>query len=359
MSMMHYMFLSMKMIRFIAKISVLGGLAILCLFGCSTVGYYSQSVLGHSKLMLARQPINKAIAASEGETKRQLQLAVKLRQFAVERLALPDNDSYLSYVPLKRKYPVWSVVATPEFSLQPQRWCYPIIGCAAYRGYFSQASAQQYADSLIKKNYETEVGGAIAYSTLGWFNDPLIPPMMRDGDVFLAQVMFHELAHQQLYVKGNSAFNEAFATVVGEQGTLLWLQENSSANVENYRHLMQARNDFSALVKNTKLRLEVIYESELNDEQKRQQKQQMFEQLHRDYETLKTSQWADKAYYASWFDKPLNNARLAAFATYRDLVPDFEELFLKCRQGYARFYRVVSLQKREGKNAQVPRDCGI
>lgn len=347
----------MKTMWLTTKIAGLVLIVLVSLFGCSTVGYYSQSVIGHSKLMLARQPIKKAIANSEGETKRQLEAAVKMRRFAVERLALPDNNSYLSYVPLKREYPVWSVVAAPEFSLRPQRWCYPVIGCAAYRGYFSEAAAQKYAEGLHKKNLETEVGGAIAYSTLGWFNDPLIPPMMRNGDVYLAQVMFHELAHQQLYINGNSAFNEAFATVVGEHGALLWLQENDPEKEAKYRELMQVRNDFSALIKITKKRLDEVYKAESNDQQKRQQKQAVFDQLRSDYETLKAEKWGGKKYYRSWIEEPLNNAKLASFATYRDLVPAFEMLFDKCERDYAKFYKVVSLQKGQGKDSIVSRHC--
>lgn len=335
-------------------ITVLAGVSLL---GCSTVSYYSQSVVGHSKLMLARQPIEKAIAKSEGDLKRQLELAVEMRRFAVTRLSLPDNNSYLSYVPLKREFPVWSVVAAPEFSLQPQQWCYPIIGCASYRGYFSEDAANDYAQGMIEQDYETEVGGATAYSTLGWFNDPLIPPMLRHGDTFLAQIMFHELAHQQLYVNGNSAFNEAFATVVGEQGALLWLEENNKAEVENHLQLMQVKNEFSALVQVTKKRLEKVYEMSVSDEQKRQQKFETFAQFRRDYETVKADKWQGKEFYAKWFEKPLNNARLAAFATYRDLVPAFEKLFNHCGRDYQRFYSVVASQQKLGEEAVVPTVC--
>ena len=354
---MNAMFCIMKKTWLATKIVVLGLIALFSLLGCSTVGYYSQSVIGHSKLMLARQSIKKAIANSEGETKRQLEIAVVMRRFAVERLALPDNNSYLSYVPLKREYPVWSVVAAPEFSLRPQSWCYPVIGCAAYRGYFSEAAAQRYAEGLKKKNLETEVGGATAYSTLGWFNDPLIPPMMRSGDIYLAQIMFHELAHQQLYVNGNSAFNEAFATVVGEQGTLLWIQENEPEKEANYRQIMQVRNDFTGLIKQTKERLDPVYQAESSDKQKRQQKQAVFDQLRSDYETLKAEKWDGKKYYRSWIEEPLNNAKLASFATYRDLVPAFEALFDQCGRDYAKFYAVVSLQKGKGKESVVADRC--
>jgi len=232
-----------------------------------------------------------------------------------------------------------------------------VIGCAAYRGYFSKTDAQEYAEGLHKKNLETQVGGATAYSTLGWFNDPLIPPMMRNGDAFLAEIMFHELAHQQLYIKGNSAFNEAFATVVGEHGALLWLQENDPEKEVKYREIMQVRNDFSGLIKVTKERLNKIYESSSSDETKRQLKQKAFDQLRSDYEALKDEKWNGKPYYGRWIKKPLNNARLASFATYRDLVPAFENLHEQCGRDYEKFYAVVSLQKGQGKDSVVASRC--
>lgn len=347
----------MKRFLFVGKIIATVLFAVVCLQGCGKLSYYSQSVVGHSKLMLARQPIDKAIAQSDGEIKRQLQLAVALRRFAVDTLALPDNRSYLSYVPLERDYPVWSVVAAPEFSLKPQRWCYPVIGCAAYRGYFSKSAAERYAQGLREQGFETEVGGAIAYSTLGWFNDPLIPPMLRHGDAYLAQIMFHELAHQQLYVNGNSAFNEAFATVVGEQGALLWLQQYQPDKVSEYQQLMQVRNDFSALVKTTKQRLQTVYASAQIDEHKRLEKAQVLAQMKTEHSVLQTQRWQGKAWYNSWFKQPVNNARLASFATYRDLVPQFEALFLACEQDFSRFYQTVALQKRQAKAAIVATQC--
>ncbi len=334
---------------------------ILCLLlflgACETVGYYSQSVIGHSKMMLARQPIDKAIVKSEGNRKELLILAKSLRQYAVDELSLPDNNSYLSYVDMQRKHPVWSIVAAPEFSIKPVRWCYPVVGCASYRGYFSEESAQKYAEKMRKKGLETEVGGVTAYSTLGWFNDPLIPSMLRRGEASLAEVMFHELAHQELYIKGNSAFNEAFATVVGEHGALRWLQKNKPEVAAVYRRRMQVRNDFSGLVKVTKGRLKMLYAEDLSEVDMRLKKQSVFDQFRQDYDELKMARWSGKAWYGGWLKTPLNNARMASFSTYRDLVPQFEALLESCGNNFERFYVSVRTLKKQGKNAKVPVSC--
>ncbi len=327
--------------------------------GCSTVSYYSQSVIGHTRLMLARDDIDHAITNATGENKRQLLLAKEIRRYAVTDLALPDNNSYLSYVDLKREYPVWSVVASKEFSLKPQQWCYPVIGCAAYRGYFAEEDAQAYADSLKLENFETHMGGATAYSTLGWFSDPLIPSMMRNGDEFLAQVIFHELAHQELYVKGNSAFNEAFATVVGEHGTLRWLKQTNSGKLVRYEMIMSVRNDFSDFIGEYKENLRGIYESDNSVSNKRAQKKTLHTLMKRKYEDMVVNQWANKRYYSTWMKTPPNNAKLAAYSTYRDLVPAFEALLKSCEGDFKRFYEVVKKQKGKGIAAVIAENCAI
>ena len=337
---------------------------IIFLFGmlltsCETAGYYSQSIVGHTKMMLARQSIDKVIEKSEGKRKQLLISAKRLRQFAVDELSLPNNDSYLSFVDMRRKHPVWSVVAANEFSISAVHWCYPVVGCASYRGYFSEAAAIAYADKMSEKGFETDVGGVTAYSTLGWFNDPLIPSMMNRGEVSMAEVMFHELAHQQFYVKGNSAFNEAFATVVGEYGTLRWLERNRPDLVLIYQQRMRVRSDFSALVKLTKQRLQNVYKAAINKEEMRDSKEAVFGQFVEDYEELKQKRWSGKGWYGAWINKPLNNARMASFGTYRDLVPQFVALLQSCGGSFERFYHAVKSQKGKGKLAIVPEACDV
>lgn len=325
----------------------------LLLSACSSVSYYTQSVVGHSRLMLARQPISKAITKADPELTKQLQLAIELRQYAVNELGLPDNNSYQSYVPLKRDFPVWVVVATQKFSLDAKQWCYLVIGCASYRGYFSLDSAKLYAKGLQKKGYETYIGGATAYSTLGWFADPLLPSMLRYGTAELAETLFHELAHQVVYVNGDSDFNEAFASVVGEQGALRWLKQNRPADVADYVAKLNALDDFSALIQDTKKNLTRIYEKPISDQQKQAAKDAEFENLKLKYQSLKLRKWQNQSWFDSWFETPLDNARLAAFSTYRDRIPQLQAVFEQLNGDFDRFYRHFLTQFKKEKTSSL------
>ncbi len=346
-----------------AKRSILllrmAAVSLLCLVlgSCGSLGYYTQSVVGHSKMMLARKPITDVLKTATGDQQRRLQMTLDIRRFAVEKLSLPDNASYSQYVELDREYPVWSVVAADEFSLRARQWCYPVIGCASYRGYFSQKAAQKYEQGLLEKGLETTLGGVSAYSTLGWFDDPLTSAMLRYDDAFLVEILFHELAHQQLYVNGNSKFNEAFATVVGEQGAVLWLQHQQPDLLKKYQQRLQVRYDFFLLIQDVKEKLKPIYSSSLSASTKRQQKAQALLLLEQDYVALKQEQWQGIGWYDGWFKEPVNNARLASIATYRELVPAFERLFELCSRDYERFYAAVATQKNKGKAATVPEKC--
>lgn len=328
---------------------------------CSNVSYYSQSVLGHSRLMLARQPVDKVLVSADDELARQLNLSKELKRFAVDELALPDSRSYDSYVDLEREFPVWAVVAAPEFSIDPKQWCYPIIGCAAYRGYFKHKKALNYASRLAADGYETSVGGASAYSTLGWFADPLLPSMMRYGDVNFAETLFHELAHQLIYLKGDSGFNEAFATVVGQQGVIRWLQENRPSELVVYQEQLGATAQFNDLLIEYKKRLKILYLSDVNTLNKRLDKQRLFEQLKQDYQQLKENKWRGRGWYDSWFSKPVNNARLASFSTYYERVPAFNQLLMACNNDLSAFYKTIfTLKKRPKKNDKkivIPEHC--
>ena len=334
-----------------------GLVAIGCSGGCSSISYYSQSIAGHTSLMLARQPLETVMQDAQPELKRRLLLAQELRQFAVDYLGLPDNRSYLEYVDLKREYPVWTVVAAEEFSLEPKNWCYPVIGCAAYRGYFSEAAAQAYADRLQGRGFETTVGGAIAYSTLGWFDDPLLPSMMRYGDTGLAENMFHELAHQVLYVNGDSAFNEAFASVVGEQGTLRWLQHRNPEKLDAYRQRLAYRVDFFNLLYAAKSELQKLYTGATTDLLKREQKSQIISKIDLDYQQLKHSEWSGYNGFDRWFERPVNNARLAALATYRERMPELTQLLQTCEGDFSRFFQVLKSSSISEHGSNLPTVC--
>lgn len=333
----------------------------LALSGCTSIAYYAQSVIGHSKLMLARQPIEAARAdaqaAGDQGLASALNNAIRLRQFAVHELSLPDNKSYTSYVPLERDSPVYTVVAAEEFSVQAKQWCYLIVGCASYRGYFSRSSAEQYAASLQRKGLETSVGGAVAYSTLGWFSDPLLPSMLRHGEANSAQVLFHELAHQQLYIKGDSAFNEAFASLVGELGAQRWLSKNSPHLLIDFHKREAAYRQFSDLLERSKEELAVVYASSQSAVQKRAQKAKIFTRLKRDYASLKQHRWQGLGWFDGWFVLPLNNARLAAYSTYHAKLDPLRALLQECSNDLPRFYtRLANLSAIDGQ-VPIPRDC--
>ena len=355
------------MLRKNEKSGLKNSLTILLLLGlssltaCSTISYYGQSISGHNRLMWARQPVEKLIETADPDLKAQLLLATQLRKFAIDELDLPDNSSYSTYVDLKRDYPVWTVVAANEFSLTPKTWCYPVIGCASYRGYFSKDAALKYAQKQQEQGFETHVSGAIAYSTLGWFSDPLLPSMMRYGVADFAENMFHELAHQVLYVNGNTAFNEAFASVVGEKGAERWLQQHQPELLKSYQQRLELNADFIDLLNDTKAQLLELYAGGLNESEKRVEKTRIVEQLQVNYLNLKNNQWRSEDDFDSWFEIPVNNARLAAISTYRDEMPRFEKLLAQCDGDFGRFFSLLSQLSKHQKSdvilKNLPKDC--
>ena len=333
---------------------------------CSSVSYYSQSVIGHSRLMLARQPIDKLIASEsvDSSLREQLVLSKRLKQFAVDELRLPNTNSYKSYVALKREYPVWTVVAAPEFSLDAKQWCYPVIGCASYRGYFKRSSAEKYAQGLQAKGFETVVGGASAYSTLGWFADPLLPSMMRYGDISFAETLFHEMAHQRLYINGDSDFNEAFASLVAEVGIVRWLSQEQDSKATspkialiNYKDSLQVQRDFYNLLNESKLDLVKLYESSQSIEAKRAKKEQIFIQLKEKHSALVNKVWGGRAWYQSWFMPELNNAKFVAISTYRERVAELSYFFDLCESDLERFYHNLSSLKAIDGRVVLPKSC--
>ena len=297
--------------------------------GCSTLSYYSQAVSGHLKLMNARQDVQDLLASDDTDEKLKLKLklAQEIRAFASLELGLPDNDSYKTYVETGRSYVTWNVVATEEFSVSAKTWCFPVAGCVSYKGYFAEQAAQSYAEELKQQGLDTTVNGATAYSTLGWFDDPLLDIMLRGHEIRLAALIFHELAHQKLYVKGDSDFNEAYASFVEQQGVRAWLKASGRhAMLQTYADLLQRRSEFSDLLLSTREELQVLYESDISDREKRIGKQAAINTLRASYAQIK-ARWNGYSGYDKWFAKEINNARLVATATYRRLVPAFVKLF--------------------------------
>jgi len=345
----------------VCKVGLL--LSSLLLFSCSNtqetaLSYYAQSIKGHLALMNQRESIDTVLEEAQPELKKQLLLAQDIRRFASDTLGLPNNKSYSTYVELERRYVVWNVFAAESLALNIKQWCYLVIGCANYRGYYQEESAQRYADGLREQGYDVVVGGVSAYSTLGWFADPLTSALLRRNGANLAELIFHELAHQEVFIKNDSRFNEAFASVVGEQGVFLWLEQTQQLEaLAAYERQHEVYADFLALVKGTRQRLLDNYQSALSDEQKLIQKAAIFSDMKERYEILKSEKWDGKAWYEGWFSRPLNNARFVSIATYRDLVPAFETLFERCGRDFKRFYaRVERIGKTQDKDLDVSCD---
>lgn len=332
---------------------------------CSTVSYYSQAVGGHLKLMSARQPIDKLLSSdsTDPELKRKLQTLVDARQYAVDKLHLPDNDSYNTYAATGRRYVTWNVVAAEEFSLSPKTWCFPVAGCVSYKGYFAEEDANAYAAELRAQNLDVNIGGATAYSTLGWFDDPVLDTMLNGGDLRYVSTLFHELAHQVLYIKDDSSFNEAFATFVEQEGLRIWLNDRGEPDrIAWYNDSLKRSADFSELLKTTRSQLLAAYKEDISDEQKRQRKRAVLDDMQGNYQKLKVS-WDGYSGYDGWFSREVNNARLLSVSTYRKLVPAFAAIYLDVDKQLPAFYEkakeIAALpadQRREKMDAYLARD---
>lgn len=335
--------------------AVLACLCVLALAGCADTQYYWQSVNGHLRLMQAARPVTQWLgdAQTPDALKERLRLTQRLRDFAVAELALPDNPSYRSYADLHRNAVVWNVVAAPELSLTLHSWCFPVLGCVTYRGYFDEAAARREAEQLRARGLEVSVYGVPAYSTLGWMNwaggDPLLNTFIHYPEGELARLLFHELAHQVLYARDDTMFNESFATTVERLGGTRWLQERASDDARAQYAIFDARRrDFRALVLATRMQLEQVYGNAeaLDGEAQRQRKQRVMQEFRARYATLKR-QWGGYAGYDNWVANA-NNASLGAQAAYDALVPQFEAVFARQGGNWKAFYHAV------GQIAELP-----
>lgn len=313
---------------------------LLALSGCASIGYYAQSVGGHLQLMGKSRSIEEVIEDSETapELRQRLELVSIMRDFSEDQLHLPANDSYRSYADIEREAVVWSVVATPEFSVEPNEWCYPIVGCASYRGYFDRAEAERFAQGLWEQGLDVAVEAVPAYSTLGWFDDPLPSTVIHWPEGSLAGLMFHELAHQRLYLPGDSAFNEAFAMTVERAGMERWFRHRGdAAGEEKWRQGEQRERAFIELVLRTRQRLQRLYARKLSPEKMRREKVLRFERLRSEYADLKQS-WGGERGFDRWIERKLNNAHLASVATYEQWGPAFQALLEQSGGSLALFY---------------------
>ena len=310
---------------------------------CSNIAYYSQAMDGQWDIFSRSQPINRVLTSPTTPTplKQQLTDILKIRAFASQILYLPDNPSYTYYADLERPFVVWSVFATPTFSFVPKQWCFFIVGCVSYRGYFSETAAITLAEELRAQEYDVYVAGIPAYSTLGWFNDPILNTMLAWPLYRIAGLIFHELAHQKLYISNDTAFNEAFAMTVEYIGVELWLAQYGTPDDRlEYQQTRQRQIEFINLVLSTRNHLQNIYQQNGSIEKMRVAKKAAFDNLRIEYQHLKT-RWNGYNGYDAWFAKYLNNAKLLSIVTYQDLVPAFRALFEQLDGDLSAFYHAV------------------
>jgi predicted aminopeptidase len=312
--------------------------------GCATLSdgpsYYWQSMVGHLSLMNRAKPIDALLAdpGTDGALRNRLERVREIRRFASDRLGLPDNDSYTRYADLQRPFVIWNVFATPELSMKLQQWCFPVAGCVSYRGYYDRDEAERFAARMRELGLDVQVGGVPAYSTLGWFADPVLNTFIQYPDGDLARLVFHELAHQVVYLKGDTTFNESFATAVEEVGVERWLAAQGNAELDRaYRAHAERRRAFVALLRRHRQALEALYAQPLPDEDKRRGKQAVFEALKADYQVLRAS-WGGFAGFDRWFAQPLTNAHLASVGAYTDLLPAFRALLREHSGDLPAFY---------------------
>jgi predicted aminopeptidase len=336
--------------------------------GCNTVSFYAQAARGQYRILARQEPVQKLMEDPRTVTslRERFDLVMQLRNFAEKQLLLPVNGHYRKYADLGRPFVVWNVEAAPEFSMEPKGWKYPFVGRLEYRGYFEEKQARKYAASLKQQGYDVHIGGVTAYSTLGWFKDPLLNTFIHDPEPFLAETLFHELGHQLLFASGDKDFNEAYATFIGREGVRRWLRaKGDEATLAKYEEFITQEDQFALLVERTRARLEVLYGDERTEdgkvratkrkrgvglEQLKKEKEQIFESMRADYEAMKKS-WNSKSTWDGWFSRPLNNAKLNSVAAYYDFVPAFEKLLAinhgKLTEYYAAAERLSHLSRAE------------
>jgi len=366
--------------RFVRRVFVICAVAAF-VTGCNTVSYYKQAAAGQYEILAKREPIPDVLARTNTSAalRSKLQLVLDIREFAERELSLKTDGHYAKYADLGRRYVVWNVNAAPEFSLEPKKWWYPVVGKLKYRGFFSEKDARECGAKLAKDGYDVYVGGVDAYSTLGFFKDPVLNTFINNTPSDLAETLFHELAHQRVFAKGDTDFNEAFATSVGEEGVRRWLTvKGDEKALAEYQAELRRKNQFVALVMKARDELKLVYGEESEHAprttekpgseslvaEKRAQKAEVLAKLRADYEKLKAS-WGGISEYDNWFKRPINNARLNTISTYETLVPAFQQLLAQNGGDLAKFYAQAKVlatlpkEERQIRMAQLVRPTEI
>ncbi len=325
--------------------------AILFSVGCSQLRYYTQSASGQMEIINKRRPITAVLAdpATSPELKQKLEAVMRIRDFASRELGLPDNQSYRGYADLQRPFVVWNVFATDELSLKPREWCFPVAGCVNYKGYFAEADAEAFATMQRENGFDVFVGSVPAYSTLGYFDDPVLNTFIHYPEPELARLIFHELAHQVVYVKDDSVFNESFATTVEREGVLRWLVQQGDGAKQSSLVIAQTRKTvYNQLVIETRVKLENLYASAMDAQKKRERKREIFNELLENY-ARKKIEWGGYTGYDRWMNASTNNAVIAAFGIYNQQEPAFSALLASQSNDLPKFYAAVKALAKQGK----------
>lgn len=320
-------------------------LSVVGLSGCSTLGYFWQAASGHLSIMAQAQEIDEVLADDQTPPwlAKQLTYVQTIRDFSVDELNLPDNRSYRVYSDIERPYPVWNVVAAPDDSLYLRTWCFPVVGCISYKGFYDESDATQLADSLRQEGLDVAVSGVPAYSTLGYTADPILSSFVKYPPGELARLIFHELAHQVVYIENDTQFNESFATAVEQLGTQAWLSQVGYEAIKlEYEQFDERREMFKSLLAQAKNELSMAYADQSKNRAERlQAKELVIRNLKARYEQIKTDRWAGWSGYDKYFETDLNNAKLALVGVYNEYVPAFKVLFARCDADFPRFYQSV------------------
>ena len=316
-----------------------------CFSGCQALSFYRQAIAGECQILARQESITNLMANPKTPPKLKAKFGqvLKIRQFAAQELKLPADGNYLKYTDLRRPCVVWNVNVAPALSLEPKTWWFPVVGRASYRGYFDEAGARRYAARWEKKGWDVYVDGVAAYSTLGWFRDPLLNTFIFEPEADLAELIFHELGHRRLYVSGDTDFNEAFATEVAAEGLRRWFAASSNPKAAQEHQAAFAREkQFVQLVMDTRRELEAVYgDGRLPDAEKLRRKEEIIGKLRARYAAVKQA-WGGQSGYDEWFAEPINNAKLNTVSTYYDLVPAFQALLRANGGDLEKFYGAVA-----------------
>jgi predicted aminopeptidase len=337
---------------------------VLGLSGCQTIRFYGQAAVGQYQILTREKAVSQLIQdpATDARLKTQLELVLRLRQFAASELKLPPHNCYLEYADVGRPYVVWNVNVSPALSLAPKTWWFPVVGTASYRGYFSLDGANRYAAKWAGKGWDVYISDVPTYSTLGWFADPLLNTYIFEPEGDLADTIFHELTHRRLFISGDTDFNEAFATTVADEGVRRWFRASTNnAAYDRHREEGRRENDFVKLVMATRAKLHVVYgDASLSPDAKLRRKAEIIVGMRADYARLKESWGVTKSGYDVWFALPINNAQLNTVSAYNDLVPAFQALLRAQGGDLEKFYQAVAslgklplAQRHENLNAYL------